>query len=153
MITNINIQTHRTWSLDKLIKQYRGRKCQSLNLGGHWLGSGWHFVRWPVCQPKSHLTKCKPNPKSDPGGGFNEIMSGDFICLGSGWHFVRWPVSQPAAIDQPVSYLTKCQPDPKSDLGGVSIFYISTQVTFCQMASQPANCYWPVNQPSDKMST
>ena len=28
---------------------------------------------------------------------------------------------------------------PKSDLVGVSIFYINTQVVFCQMTSQPAS--------------
>ena len=38
-----------------------------------------------------------------------------------------------------------------SQISGVSILYINTQVTFCQMASQPANCNWPVNQSSDKM--
>ena len=35
---------------------------------------------------------------------------------------------------------------------GVCIFYINTQVTFCQITNQPASCNWPANQPSDQMS-
>ena len=76
-----------------------------------------------IGQPTSHLTKCQPKPNSAPGEGSYQ-------------HFDRRLVSQPAAIGQPTSHLTKCQTDPKSNLQGVSIFYISTQLIFCQMARQ-----------------
>ena len=103
------------------------------------------FVRWPASQLQlasqpAIWQKCQSNQKSDP-------------WVGSGWHLldgqsVDWPASQlqlasQQAIWQSVNLTL-------SQILRVSIFYINTQVTFGQMTSQPANCNWPVNQPSDK---
>ena len=132
---NVNLTLHLIWPNVKLA-------LSLIFMGAFiWLGLCWHFVRWPVNQPaaigqpKSHLTKCQPNPKSDPWGG-------------SGWHL--WD-GQSASCNWPAYKPSNKMSTWQSDLGGV-IFYINTQVTFCQMASQPFNQPAAIGQPTSHLT-
>ena len=127
---NVNLTLHLTWPNIKL--------ALSIIFMGvfMWLGSGWHFVRWPVSQPTAtgqptrHLKKCQPNPKSDHHGSVRLTF-----C-----EMASLPTSHPAAIGQPTRHLTKCQPNPKADLWSGHLYhqYTSDILSDGQLAGQPA---------------
>ena len=155
-----------------------------------------------IGQTTGHLTKCQPNPKSDPGGRAQWNHFWGFICLGSGWHFVsgqwasqlqlssqpaiwqnvnltlsqilvgcpsftsihkwhfvRWPASQLQLASQPAIWQNVNLTWSQIHWGGFNeitsgwVHLPRVRLAFCEMASQPASCDWPANQPYDKMVT